>query len=123
MLTGNLESRRGSPYAFPIHLKALEAMKRQDGLGESPTGQRLPDRTYGSWKEPEAIPDWKACKAYLEDSIACPSYLESWKGSEKAVWTWSSSKGQRRPGRPYDSGTDPDTNSDRVKRVGQLPGS
>ena len=33
----SLESGRGSPYAFPIHLKALEAMKRQDGLGESPT--------------------------------------------------------------------------------------
>ena len=74
----SLESGQGSPYAFSI---LLEAMKRQDGHGASPTGQRLPERSYGSWREPEAIPDWKA---YLEHSIACTSYLESWKGSEKA---------------------------------------
>ena len=51
----SLESGHGSPYAFSIH---LEAMKRQDGLGASPTGQRLPERSYGSWR---AI--WKAGKA------------------------------------------------------------
>ena len=34
---------------FPSVWKALEAMKRQDGLGASPTGQRLPKRTYGGW--------------------------------------------------------------------------
>ena len=85
MLTGRAWKAGVEVYMhFPSIWKVLEAMKRQDGLGASSTGQRLPERSYGSWREPEAIPDWKA---YLEHSIAFTSYLESWKGSEKEGWT------------------------------------
>ena len=100
MLTGRAWKAGGEVHMhFPSN--ALESIGgyEEEGLGESPTGQRLPERTYDVWRESEAIPDWEACKAYLGDSIAFPNYLESWKGSEKAGWTRCR---QRRPGRPYD---------------------
>ena len=89
MLTGRPRKAGVEVHAFPIHLEKVGGYEEAGWtLGASPMGQHLPERTFSSWREPKNIPDWEACKAYLEDSIACPSYLESWKGSEKAVWTW-----------------------------------
>ena len=41
-------------------LKAWQSVKRQDGVGATPKGQRRPVRPHDSWRAPDAIPDREA---------------------------------------------------------------
>ena len=60
ILTGRSFGKRAWKFiciSLEIEWKALEAMKMQDGLGASPSGQRLPERPYDSWTESETNSD------------------------------------------------------------------
>ena len=69
---------------FPDIWKALEAMKRQDGLGASPKWQRRPERPYDSGTDSDINSDRESLESLLR-RFHCG--LERQEGSEKGGWT------------------------------------
>ena len=67
--------------------RALEDMKRQDGLGVPLESQRRPVRPYDSWGLIDAISDQNGSKSLLGSPLVSRSNVESVLGYEEAGWT------------------------------------
>ena len=68
ILTGRAWKAGGKVHIhFPAIWKALEAMKRQDGLGTSPNRERRPERPYDSGTDSDTNSDRESLDTTLDD--------------------------------------------------------